>query len=75
SIEVGRDGEFESLGFVTHTNHRQLGYLEDAKYLSMLLDNASITCVVTSKELAPLIPQRIGLAISEMPRKSFYDVH
>ena len=75
SIEIARDGEFESLGILTHNRPRQLGFIEDAKCLPKLLAKSNIACVITNRELASSVPQELGLAISEMPRRSFYSIH
>ena len=51
-VEVVRDGQFRSLGFITISTPAQLAYIEDAKYLTGLGDKTNITCVVTTREFA-----------------------
>ena len=75
NIELIRDGGFESLGFVTHNNPKQLVYIEEPKYLSMLLRKSNISCIVTTEELIPSIPKELGIAISKNPRRAFYEIH
>jgi UDP-3-O-[3-hydroxymyristoyl] glucosamine N-acyltransferase len=74
-IEVVRDGEFKSLGFITISSPSQLAYIEDAKYRTELDNNPTITCVITTYEIAPTIPSTMGVAVSAMPKKTFYEIH
>lgn len=74
-IKVVRNGEFRSLGFITMTTPAQLVYVEDAKYLDGLENKPSISCVITAPELAPSIPPSMGLAVSMMPKRAFYEIH
>lgn len=75
NIELIRDGEFESLGLITHNNLKQLVFIEDFKYLPTLLKKPNVSCVVTTEELIPSIPEGLSIGISKDPRKSFYDIH
>lgn len=72
---VIRDGEFESLGFVTHETPAMLIFLEDQKYIPRFLSNSQITCVITNERLSGDVPTQFGLAVSDNPRKAFYDLH
>jgi UDP-3-O-[3-hydroxymyristoyl] glucosamine N-acyltransferase len=74
NIELIRDGGFESLGFVTHNNPKQLVYIEDVKYL-LLLRNSNISSVITTEELVHSMPKGLGIGISKSPRKSFHEIH
>lgn len=73
NIEVIKNGEFESLGLVTYHMPKQFSFIEDSKYIAQLKSN--ISCVITTKELMQDIPKRCGVALSENPRKSFFDIH
>ncbi|MBW2568672.1 MAG: UDP-3-O-(3-hydroxymyristoyl)glucosamine N-acyltransferase [Deltaproteobacteria bacterium] len=75
SVKIARDGEFESLGFVTHSNPNQLVYLEDAKYVSKMLKKSNISSVITTEELVSSLPKELGIGVSINPRKSFYEIH
>ncbi|MBN1810364.1 MAG: UDP-3-O-(3-hydroxymyristoyl)glucosamine N-acyltransferase [Anaerolineae bacterium] len=72
---VARDGEFESLGFVTHKSPAMLVFLENEKFLPALLNNSTITCVITSEQLAEQLPKQFGVAVSPNPRRAFYTFH
>ena len=75
SIEVVRDGEFESLGLITYNKPRQLGFIEDAKYLPELLAKTNIACIISIPSLISLIPERLGLGVYTNPRQAFYEIH
>ena len=72
---VVRDGQFERLGFVSYDIKAMLVYLESDKYIERLLNNPGITCVITKKDLAHYIPEKMGIALAENPRKAFYTLH
>jgi len=77
-MDVVRDGEFESLAFVRYNNHNnpnQFTYVEDARHLRRLLSTPNMSCVITSRDLAPRVPQELGLAVASIPRKAFFDIH
>ena len=74
-IEVVIDGKIESLGFVAYNNPKQLVYIEDIKYLPLLLRNSNISSVITTEELVSSIPEGLGIGISKNPRESFYKIH
>ena len=75
NIELIRDGKFESLGLVTYNNPKQLTFIEDPKYIAMLLKKPNVSCVVTTEELIKSIPKELGIGISKNPKKSFYEIH
>jgi UDP-3-O-[3-hydroxymyristoyl] glucosamine N-acyltransferase len=74
-LEVVRDGEFRSLGLLFHQTPELLVCLYDAKARRECEGNAAISCVIAGRELAPLVPERLGLAVSDAPREAFCDVH
>jgi UDP-3-O-[3-hydroxymyristoyl] glucosamine N-acyltransferase len=75
SIEVIRDGEFESLGNITQNKLKQLSFVEDRRYLSSLPLDSNISCILTTHELAPLVPKSMGIIVSNNPKISFYRIH
>ena len=74
-MEIERDGTFESLGFFEDGKPNQLVFIEDAKYLQQLNERTNITCVITTQELLSQIPHNIGMIGTDIPRRTFYDVH
>ncbi len=69
-----RDGEFKNLGFFEDGKPSQLVFIEDEKYLRDIDERLNITCVVTTPELALQIPT-MGIIFSDIPRKTFYEIH
>jgi len=74
-VSIERDGEFESLGLVTYATSSMLAFLENEIYLPRFLQNPYITCVITNKDLVAGLPEKYGIAISDYPRKAFYELH
>lgn len=75
-MQVIRDSDFESLGLLFQKAPRLLVCLYDARYIQReLLGNACIAAVVTSTELAPMIPESLGLATAPDPMAAFYAIH
>lgn len=74
-MEVIREGEFTSLGFITHGYPVQLAYAESEEYMHNLEMAPNITCLITTPELRPLASENRGLAVSGNPRRSFYSIH
>ncbi|WP_195263783.1 UDP-3-O-(3-hydroxymyristoyl)glucosamine N-acyltransferase [Clostridium sp. 1001275B_160808_H3] len=74
NFELFRDGEFSSLGLnISEANEKLLSFIESEKFLSQL--SKSISCVITTKEMASKIPEEIGVIISEVPRIDFFNLH
>jgi UDP-3-O-[3-hydroxymyristoyl] glucosamine N-acyltransferase len=74
-IEVVRDGEFESLGLLSHDADRMLVGLYDPDYMQRFLDNPHIACVITDGQLLPHVPSERGVAVCRDPLTVFYEVH
>jgi UDP-3-O-[3-hydroxymyristoyl] glucosamine N-acyltransferase len=74
-LKVIRDGVFECLGFVTHDSTSRLVFLGESRYVEALRDDAGITCVLTTPVLAREIPEELGVAVVELPRRAFYALH
>ena len=74
SFEIFREGEFMSLGLnISKSNLKLLSFIESEKFLGKL--SKSISCVITTKEMADKIPESIGIIISETPRIDFFKLH
>lgn len=75
-LDVARDAEFDSLGLLSDDASRMLVGLYDARFLAReCLPNAHIACVITSRGLAPAIPERMGLGVADDPKATFYAAH
>ncbi|MDW8268290.1 MAG: UDP-3-O-(3-hydroxymyristoyl)glucosamine N-acyltransferase [Anaerolineae bacterium] len=47
----------------------------DIRFASQLAANPDIACVVTTPELAHLVPERVGLALAADAKTAFYELH
>jgi UDP-3-O-[3-hydroxymyristoyl] glucosamine N-acyltransferase len=75
-VKTERNGEFFSLGMVSHaTSEGLLVFLEDQRFLSSLLQNTHVSCVITTNELAENVPVSYGIAVSDNPRRDFFEFH
>lgn len=75
-VQVVRDSGFESLGLLSHRAPRMLVCAYDPSFIRReLLSNASVAAAITSAELAPLIPEAVGLGIAADPAEAFYTLH
>lgn len=75
AVDILRDGEFHSLGVLSHDADKMLVVLYDANYLSQLIANPHISCVITSADLARQLPERLALGVCDDPRSAFYNIH
>ncbi len=73
------DGDFTSLGLlVTKSDEKILSFIEDEKYLTLLANNNSISCMITSEELVGRLREvatDIGVLIAPNPREAFFKIH
>lgn len=74
-MTVTRDGEFESLGFITHKAPAMLVFLEDRKYLAALLDNPLVACIIAQEQFVNDLPEHFGVGVCDCPRRAFYQLH
>ncbi|NYT08495.1 MAG: UDP-3-O-(3-hydroxymyristoyl)glucosamine N-acyltransferase [Methanosarcinales archaeon] len=75
SARVVAEGEFSCLGNIDQNKLGQMAFVESAKYIPMLKSCSNITCVVTRDELAELMPEGLGVMVSEHPRRLYYEIH
>jgi len=76
--KVEKDGKFNWLGLTAEDYHgkKVLTFLNDEKYYKEIENNKSISCIVTTKEVAQKIEKNeYGIIISENPRKDFFELH
>jgi UDP-3-O-[3-hydroxymyristoyl] glucosamine N-acyltransferase len=75
SARVAVDGRFFCLGNIDQNKPGQFAFVQSEKYLPKLLESRNISCVLTKKELLPMIPEGMGVMVSEHPMKSYYEIH
>ncbi|MDU5802092.1 MAG: DapH/DapD/GlmU-related protein [Fusobacterium periodonticum] len=76
--KVEKDGEFDWLGLTAedYEGKKVLTFLNDEKYYKEIENNKSITCIVTTDEVAQKIEKgKYGIIISNNPRKDFFELH
>jgi UDP-3-O-[3-hydroxymyristoyl] glucosamine N-acyltransferase len=69
---IVRDGDFSSAGTLYSRHPSQLVYLTRQTDIPKILGNPSISCVLTTPDLAPGLPTRIGVATAGDPRQAFF---
>jgi UDP-3-O-[3-hydroxymyristoyl] glucosamine N-acyltransferase len=74
SLEVLRDGEFESVGLLSVRSPALLGCLHAPGARRDAESNPDLTCVITTPALAGTLPMRVGIAVSDVPRERFVEV-
>ena len=74
-VEVVRDGAFETLGLLSSSARGLLVFAESAEWAERAAQMESVTCVVTTRELAPRVAGSAGVAITDHPREVFYALH
>ena len=76
--KVEKDGEFNRLGLTAedYQGKKVLTFLNDEKYYKEIENNKSITCIITTDEVAQKIEKgKYGIIISKNPRKDFFELH
>jgi len=73
-LTIVRDGDFASLGILSYKNKKMLVFVENAKYISAL-DKKYVSCVICTPALSEQIGREFAVATTNLPRKSFYDIH
>jgi UDP-3-O-[3-hydroxymyristoyl] glucosamine N-acyltransferase len=75
-FDVVRDGDFATLGLLSHRLPGMLVCAWEPGALGRELpSNPAIACVVATPALAPEVPSRCGLAVAADPVRSFFDLH
>jgi len=70
-----RNGIFRNLGFVGDAKEALLTFIESENFLPILKQKLNVSAVITTPELAELIPDHIAVACHCAPRRAFYECH
>ena len=76
--KIEKDGEFNWLGLTAeeYEGKKSFNFSYDEKYYKEIENNKSITCIVTTDEVAQKNRKnKYGIIISENPRKDFFELH
>ncbi len=74
---VLRDGEYDRLGLATESfpGEKVMTFCADLKYLSSAVGNPSVTCLITTENIAGAVPERFGVIVVEAPKTFYYQTH
>jgi UDP-3-O-[3-hydroxymyristoyl] glucosamine N-acyltransferase len=75
SVNIQKNSFFSTLGSISHKEDNMLVFVESSGFLIKALQNPNISCILTTQEIAEKIPNHYGVAISDNPRKVFYELH
>jgi UDP-3-O-[3-hydroxymyristoyl] glucosamine N-acyltransferase len=77
SLDIITEGVFCSLGYLNQSKTNMLSYLDDSKFLQDFVLNHNISCLISKKELIPLLTldRAIGLVVSDNPKRDFFLIH
>lgn len=75
SIDVVRDAQIGALGFVIHRVPNMLTFARDPGFAAMALRSSGLVALITSRDLADQIPDRLGLALADDPEDAFFEIH
>lgn len=75
SINILRDGEFYSLGILSHDADSMLVGLYDKDYMNLLISNPHISCVITKPDFALQLPEQLAVGVCSDPKTAFYQIH
>jgi UDP-3-O-[3-hydroxymyristoyl] glucosamine N-acyltransferase len=74
-LAVLRDGVFRNLGFIQDRLPELLTFLESGRFGKAMLRNQSIAAVITTPQLADMVPDGVALGVCAAPRASFAEIH
>ncbi len=75
--KVLKDADFDWLGLTAeiYENKRVLAYVGSEKFIPELMNNSSITAVITSPQIATKIDEKLGKIITDNPKVDFFKLH
>jgi len=73
--DLVRDGEFQTLGFLSCPHPGMLVFVESSRFLARLARTPDAVCVITTPNLAGDLKFNGGCVTSENPRRSFHLIH
>lgn len=78
-LNIAADGEFDTLGVADDAggNKKMLVYVEDEKYIGVVLENKNVGCIICRNELLKHFAGsgRFGLCAVGSPKRAFFEVH
>lgn len=72
--KIINEKEYEVLGILdSRTNKKMLSFIEDEKYIYKIPEN--VTMLFASEKIIDLLPDHIGIIVTENPRVEFFKFH
>jgi len=73
---IHQNGEFQDLGYAEHKGNQILTFCDNINYLKVALENSEISSVIITNNMLPYLNNtNKGIAISNNPRKFFFDIY
>lgn len=73
--DILRQGSFTTLGYADSATPGTLAFSDGIKYVRQACRNPSVSCLITTAELAEEAEGAQGLVICKSPRDAFYHLH
>lgn len=74
-VRVVRDATVATLGFVDHPTTSMLTWVSTTRFVRYLAPESPVSAVLCTPDLADLVPDHLGLVISDHPQREFYRLH
>jgi UDP-3-O-[3-hydroxymyristoyl] glucosamine N-acyltransferase len=74
-VEVIRNRAFSNLGLLSHRGEGVLAGFYDPHFAPAMHANPDLSCVITTRELAPEVPGHIAIALADDVKAAFYGLH
>ncbi|WP_294666688.1 DapH/DapD/GlmU-related protein [uncultured Fusobacterium sp.] len=75
--EVIRDSEFDWLGLTAeeYEGRKVLTFLNDEKYIKEIIENKTVTSVITTEGIGKKLNKKYGIIVCINPKKIFFELH
>ncbi len=74
-LDVAQEGECSTLGFLSKPRPGMLTFVESRKVLKAVRAAPRPLAIITTEEVAATLPPVDGVALSEHPRRTFFELH
>lgn len=74
---VHRDADFAALGYITHRINTKpfMAFAGSPRFIDAALKNPLVRVIITTADLAELVPSPVGVILATDPVRAFYDAH
>lgn len=69
-----RDAGFNTVGTSKSSVEGMVAYCDNGRYLAAIVGKPNVTAVITTAELSPKVPEKLGLVVCGHPRRVFYEL-